>query len=92
MTQLADPSIVMGNFDGQSVDTREGAYKLFEEGGVCWGEIPNQVLRGSRVAAPGASRVPLVMTTLISPHASLLVSACIRTHLGTVSSRLPQRS
>ncbi|MGC6448584.1 MAG: multiheme c-type cytochrome [Rubripirellula sp.] len=63
MTQLADPSIVMGNFDGQSVDTREGAYKLFEEGGVCWGEIPNQVLSGNRVAAPGASRVPLVMTT-----------------------------
>lgn len=67
MTQLADPSIVMGKFDGQVVATGEGSYRLLEEGGVCWGELPGRVLSGNRgpSAGPsaGTSRVPLVMTT-----------------------------
>ena len=63
MTQPADPSIVMGNFDGQSVDTRVKVHTTFlrraEFAGV---EIPNQVLSGIAWPMLGAF-VFLVMTT-----------------------------
>ncbi|MCP4892013.1 MAG: C cytochrome precursor [Planctomycetaceae bacterium] len=63
MTQLADPAIVMGNFDGQTVETSDASYRLLEEDGICWAELPTRILSGNRGPNAGISRVPLVMTT-----------------------------
>ena len=63
MTQLADPAIVMGKFEGQTVKTGDASYRLFEKDEVCWGELPTRILTGNRGPDTGTSRVPLVMTT-----------------------------
>lgn len=63
MTQVATPDIVMGNFEGQTIDVGGGPYRVYEQDEICWGEIPNRILSGNAPGASGSSPVPLVMTT-----------------------------
>ncbi|MBN9691638.1 MAG: C cytochrome precursor [Verrucomicrobia bacterium] len=71
MTQPATPDTVLGSFDGSTINCNGLAYRVFQEGGKFWAEMPDPdvmmyvIQGGKKLSLDEIPRVkrPVVMTT-----------------------------
>ncbi|QDV47409.1 Doubled CXXCH motif [Stieleria neptunia] len=63
MTQVADPEVVLGDFDDVKLSQHGRDYQLREFDGVCWVEMPDPAAIAGTAAASQRVQRPIVMTT-----------------------------